>query len=120
MIKEIITQIKYNDQGLVPVIAQQYDTKEVLMLAWMNKEAVEQTLPSHKVCYWSRSRQKLWLKGESSGHIQMLKEFRYDCDKDTILILVDQTGPACHTNRPNCFYYSVKDNKAEIISQPVK
>ncbi|MBT4879168.1 MAG: phosphoribosyl-AMP cyclohydrolase [Alphaproteobacteria bacterium] len=120
MKKDIAAEIKYNDKGLVPVIAQEHKSKEVLMLAWMNKDAIAETLATNKVCYWSRSRKKLWRKGETSGHFQTLKEFRYDCDKDTVLVLVEQIGPACHTNRPNCFYYAVRGEEIEIISEPMK
>lgn len=110
-ITQIISAITFNVDGLVPVISQQYDSKSVLMMAWMNRDAVEETLRTGTLCYWSRSRQKLWRKGEESGHIQMLKEFIVDCDGDTILALVDQTGVACHTGRANCFFNSVKDGK---------
>lgn len=96
--------IKWNEQGLVPVIAQDHASKAVLMLAWMNKEALAITLSSGKVTYWSRSRNKIWQKGETSGHTQKLVEARLDCDGDTLLVLVDQTGPACHTGAPNCFF----------------
>ena len=116
---DFLDNIKYNDAGLVPAIAQQQDTGEVLMLAWMNREAIRETLETNQVTYWSRSRQQLWRKGESSGNTQRLIEFRFDCDQDTVLVLVDQTGPACHTNRPNCFYNAVRDNKVTIISQPI-
>lgn len=111
--------IRYNDAGLVPAIAQQHDTGDVLMLAWMNRESIKETLQTNKVTYWSRSRQKLWRKGETSGNTQKLIEFRFDCDQDTVLMLVDQIGPACHTNRPNCFYNAVRDNKVTIISNPI-
>ncbi len=99
-----IEDLKYNEAGLIPAIAQQHDTGEVLMLAWMNPESIEETLRGGHVCYWSRSRQNFWKKGESSGNIQKLVEMRYDCDSDTILMQVDQTGPACHTGAPNCFF----------------
>lgn len=111
--------IKYNDDGLVPAIAQQYDTKEILMMAWMNPKSIRETLETKQVCYWSRSRQQLWRKGESSGHTQKLVTFRFDCDKDTILLLVDQKGPACHTLRNNCFFYEVENDNAKIISDPL-
>lgn len=111
--------LKYNEAGLVPAIAQQHDTGEVLMLAWMNRESIRETLDTHQVTYWSRSRQALWRKGETSGNIQRLIEFRFDCDQDAVLMLVDQTGPACHTNRPNCFYNAVRDNEVTIITQPI-
>ena len=106
-LKSVLQQLKFNEQGLIPVIAQQQATGEVLMLAWMNLEALERTLSTGQVCYWSRSRQKLWFKGETSGHTQALIELRMDCDGDTLLCIVDQKGPACHTNRANCFYLSV-------------
>lgn len=96
--------VKWDRNGLVPAIAQQHDTGEVLMLAWMNKEALEETLTTGRVCYWSRSRRKLWRKGETSGHVQRLVEARLDCDGDTVLLLVDQTGPACHTGERSCFF----------------
>ena len=97
----------YNAQGLIPAIAQQHDTGEVLMLAWMSAESVAETLATKRVCYWSRSRQALWRKGETSGHTQRLVEMRLDCDGDTVLLLVDQTGPACHTGARSCFFTTV-------------
>jgi len=100
-------EIAYNSQGLVPAIAQQHDTGEVLMLAWMNAESVAETLATGRVCYWSRSRQALWRKGETSGHTQRLVEMRLDCDGDTVLLRVDQTGPACHTGERSCFFTPV-------------
>lgn len=107
--------VAFNADGLVPAIAQQHDTGEVLMMAWMNHEAVEETLRSGQVCYYSRSRGKLWRKGESSGQTQTLVDFRIDCDGDTILLLVDQKGVACHTGRPNCFFLAPRgDELAEI------
>lgn len=112
-------KIKYNEAGLVPAIAQQHDTGEVLMLAWMNRESIRETLETKQVCYWSRSRQQLWRKGETSGNHQRLVEFRFDCDQDTVLMLVDQTGPACHTGRPNCFYHAVRNDEVTIISKPI-
>ena len=104
----IIDEIAFTSDGLVPAIAQQHDSGEVLMMAWMNAESVAETLATGQVCYWSRSRQSLWRKGESSGQVQKLKELRLDCDGDTILMLVDQTGVACHTGRRNCFYRAVR------------
>ena len=99
-----MADIAYNDQGLIPAIAQQHDTGEVLMLAWMNAESLAETLATHRVCYWSRSRQALWRKGETSGHTQRLIEMRLDCDGDAVLLLIDQTGPACHTGERSCFF----------------
>ena len=116
---EVAASLRYNDDGLIPVIAQQHDTGEVLMLAWMNRDAVEETLSTGRVCYWSRSRQALWRKGETSGHTQRLVELRFDCDADTVLLLIDQSGPACHTNRPNCFYRAVRGGEVRTISDPV-
>ena len=99
-----MAEIAYNAQGLVPAIAQQHDTGEVLMLAWMNAESVAETLATGRVCYWSRSRQALWRKGETSGNIQRLVEMRLDCDRDAVLLRVEQTGPACHTGERSCFF----------------
>ena len=113
-----IDDILFNADGLVPAIAQQHDTGEVLMMAWMNRASIEETLETGQVCYWSRSRQTFWRKGESSGHRQRLKELRYDCDGDTILLLVEQDGPACHTNRRSCFYRAVRDGEAVEIMTP--
>lgn len=115
LVSEVISVIKFNEFGLVPAIAQQYDTKEVLMLAWMNTESIIETLKTGNVCYWSRSRKKLWSKGETSGHIQELIEFRIDCDGDTILTLVNQKGVACHTGRKTCFFSSVGKGGKRII-----
>jgi len=118
-LKEIIDQLQFNQQGLIPTIAQQHSTGEVLMLAWMNRAALEKTLANGQMCYWSRSRQAFWHKGESSGNVQRLIEMRIDCDGDTVLCLVDQTGPACHTNRPNCFYFCVDGKQVVINTDPV-
>ena len=95
--------IAYNDQGLVPVVVQEATTHHVLMLAWMDAEAVRRTRESGRATYWSRSRQEYWVKGETSGHVQRVRELRADCDGDTLLLLVDQTGPACHTGATTCF-----------------
>ncbi len=114
-----VDNLKYNEVGLIPVIAQQFDSKEVLMMAWMNKASIKETLETGRVCYWSRSRKAYWRKGESSGQIQMLKELRLDCDNDTLLLLVDQTGPACHTGRRSCFYQLAEGNDIKIDSEPL-
>lgn len=111
---ETLDTLKYNSDGLIPAIAQQFDTHEVLMMAWMNRASLEETLETGRVCYWSRSRKRFWRKGESSGQMQVLKEFRIDCDADTILLLVDQTGPACHTGRRSCFYNKVEGDQVII------
>jgi phosphoribosyl-AMP cyclohydrolase len=100
----VIGAIAFDAEGLVPAIAQQHDTGEVLMLAWMSRAAVEETLATGRVCYWSRSRRALWRKGETSGQVQRLMELRVDCDGDTVLLLVDQTGVACHTGKRRCFF----------------
>ncbi|PJK27526.1 phosphoribosyl-AMP cyclohydrolase [Minwuia thermotolerans] len=113
-----IDEIAFNDDGLVPAIAQQHDTGEVLMMAWMNAASIAETLATGRVCYWSRSRRSFWRKGESSGHVQRLVELRYDCDGDTLLLLVDQTGPACHTDRRSCFYRAVRGGETVEIMAP--
>ncbi len=100
----LLDAIRFDDQGLVTAIAQQHDSGEVLMVAWMNRDAVLETLETGRVCYWSRSRQAMWRKGESSGQAQKLVAMRLDCDGDTLLLQVDQTGVACHTGRRSCFY----------------
>lgn len=102
-------QVRYDTNGLVPAVAQQHDTGEVLMVAWMTRESLDETLRTGRVTYWSRSRGELWRKGDTSGHVQHLVEARLDCDGDTLLLLVDQTGPACHTGRRSCFYRPLKD-----------
>jgi phosphoribosyl-AMP cyclohydrolase len=112
----IINEITFTTDGLVPAIAQQHDTGEVLMVAWMNKDAVAETLKTGRVCYWSRSRKSLWRKGESSGQTQALVEMRLDCDGDTLLLLVDQSGVACHTGRRNCFFRAVRDGELVTIA----
>ena len=102
------TTLVYNDQGLIPAIAQDVESGEVLMMAWMNARAVARTLASGRVTYWSRSRSEFWVKGETSGHTQELVDFRLDCDRDCLLLQVRQIGPACHTNRRSCFYTGVR------------
>jgi phosphoribosyl-AMP cyclohydrolase len=110
--------LTYDAAGLIPCIAQDHATGEVLMLAWMNAEAVARTLESGQVTYWSRSRGAFWVKGETSGHHQRLVELRLDCDRDCLLALVDQTGPACHTNRRSCFYTALREGQEVILTQP--
>ena len=123
-IDQALDAINFTDEGLEPAIAQQHDTGEVLMMAWMNRESITETMTTGQVCYWSRSRSKLWRKGETSGQTQALKEFRWDCDNDTLLLQVDQTGVACHTGRRNCFFNAVRDGKiieiAEVEVDPDK
>lgn len=111
-------QLKLNDQGLIPAIAQDWKTGEVLMLAWMNREAVELSVREGRAVYWSRSRQALWRKGEESGHIQHLKEIRLDCDADTLLLKVEQVGGiACHTGRRSCFYQRLEENSWQVTDE---
>ncbi|MBQ0754618.1 MAG: phosphoribosyl-AMP cyclohydrolase [Gammaproteobacteria bacterium] len=102
---DALDNVRFNEQGLIPVIAQQHDSNEVLMMAWMNRPALEETLETGQVCYYSRSRGALWRKGESSGQVQALVELRIDCDGDTLLLKVNQKGAACHTGRRDCFFW---------------
>jgi phosphoribosyl-AMP cyclohydrolase len=118
-ISAVLDALCFDANGLVPAIAQQHDTGEVLMMAWMNREAVAETLTTNRVCYWSRSRNRLWRKGETSQQVQHLKEFRLDCDGDTILLLVEQEGVACHTGRRACFYRAVRDGALVEIAAPL-
>lgn len=118
-IAAMLETIAFDDAGLVPAVAQQHDSGEVLMLAWMNREAVAESLTSGRVCYWSRSRQRLWRKGETSGQTQALVEMRLDCDGDTLLLLVEQQGVACHTGRRSCFFNAVREGKIEVIAEVV-
>lgn len=113
---EFIGNLKFNDDGLIPAIAQQHDTGEVLMMAWMNDQSIQESLDTGRVCYWSRSRQTYWRKGESSGHQQMLIAMRADCDGDALLLLVDQKGPACHTNRRSCFFFEADHDQVTVLS----
>ncbi|CUH48400.1 phosphoribosyl-AMP cyclohydrolase [Ruegeria atlantica] len=114
-----LSSLKFNDAGLIPAIAQDEASGEVLMMAWMNAEAVEKTLETRRVTYWSRSRQSFWIKGETSGHVQELIDFRVDCDRDCLLVLVRQTGAACHTNRRTCFYTAVRDGEEVELMRPM-
>ena len=111
-------EIKFGPDGLVPVIAQQHDTGEVLMMAWMNRDAVRASLTEGRACYWSRSRAKLWRKGETSGQVQLLRELRLDCDGDAVLLLVDQRGAACHTGRRSCFFRAWRNASWAVITEP--
>ena len=114
-----LAALPWNADGLLPAIAQQHDSGEVLMLAWMNRDALDETLHSGRACYWSRSRQSLWRKGESSGQVQVVKGVRFDCDGDTILLSVDQAGPACHTGRRDCFFHRVDGDRLVIDKAPL-
>ena len=110
--------LSYDENGLIPAIAQDHATGAVLMMAWMTRDAVARTLDTGRVTYWSRSRRAFWMKGESSGHTQRLVEMRVDCDRDCLLLRVEQTGPACHTNRRSCFYTAVRDGAEVTIMAP--
>lgn len=110
--------LKYDDKGLIPAIAQAEDGT-VLMVAWMNAAAVAKTLETRRVTYWSRSRQSFWVKGETSGHMQELLDFRLDCDRDCLLLVVRQEGPACHTKRLSCFYTAVRDGDEVELMKPL-
>lgn len=111
--------LTYTEAGLIPAIAQDSDTGEVLMMAWMNRDSIRKTFESGHVTYWSRSRQAFWAKGATSGHVQTLVSMRVDCDRDCLLLQVCQTGPACHTGRRSCFYTEVGSNGEHEIQQPL-
>lgn len=111
--------LTYDARGLIPAIAQCAASGEILMMAWMNAEALAETLETGRVTYWSRSRQAFWRKGETSGHVQRLIEMRVDCDRDCLLMQVEQTGPACHTNRRSCFYTRIEDGTEVITADPI-
>ncbi|RJG47421.1 phosphoribosyl-AMP cyclohydrolase [Motilimonas pumila] len=112
---EVIAHLAFNEQGLIPVISQDASSGEVLMFAWMNQAALLQTLATQRMTYWSRSRQQLWVKGESSGHCQQLIDMSFDCDGDVVLCRIQQQGPACHTGRPSCFYLDVEHDAQQVI-----
>lgn len=114
----LLDAVRYDAHGLVACIAQQHDTGEVLMMAWMNRAALAETLATGRVCYWSRSRQALWRKGETSGQVQRLVDIRLDCDGDALLALVDQTGVACHTGRRSCFYRALRGDELATLTAP--
>ena len=116
---EALDAVRFDADGLIPAIAQQHDSGEVLMLAWTNREALEETLRTGQVCYYSRSRGKLWRKGESSGQWQKLVSLRFDCDGDCVLLTVEQTGAACHTGRRDCFYWKVEGDRLVLDKAPV-
>lgn len=101
---DFMEKLRFNESGLIPAIAQQYDTNEVLMMAWMTKQTVIETIETGRACYWSRSRNAHWRKGDTSGHIQQVHSIHLDCDGDTILLKIDQTGTACHTGARSCFF----------------
>ena len=113
-----LAEIKFGADGLVPAIAQQHDTGEILMMAWMNRDAVRASLTEGRACYWSRSRARLWRKGETSGQVQLVRELRLDCDGDAVLMLVDQRGVACHTGRRSCFFRAWRNGVWAVIAEP--
>ncbi len=117
-IDAVLQQLAFNADGLIPAVAQQHDSGEVLMMAWMNAAAVAETLATGRVCYFSRSRQTLWRKGETSGQVQTLIDLRWDCDGDTLLLLVDQTGVACHTGRRSCFFNALREDRPATNAEP--
>lgn len=116
---QLLDQLAFNEAGLIPAIAQQHDTGEVLMMAWMNRQALEETLSSGNVCYYSRSRGGLWRKGETSGNQQRLVALRIDCDGDSLLLQVDQTGAACHTGRRDCFFWRISGEQVVLDKAPI-
>lgn len=116
---DIVAGLRFDGAGLIAGIAQQHDTGEVLMLAWLSRESIEETLSTGQVCYFSRSRNALWRKGETSGQTQRLIEMRLDCDGDAVLLLVDQTGVACHTGRRSCFYQAVRNDQLVETAAPL-
>ena len=118
-IEAVLNAVTFDAAGLVPAIAQSTEGGEVLMLAWMDRAAVRETLETGRVTYWSRSRRALWRKGETSGHVQRLVSFRIDCDGDTLLLGVEQTGPACHTNRRSCFFRLATEDGLVVTSEPM-
>jgi phosphoribosyl-AMP cyclohydrolase len=117
---EVLGALAYDAEGLIPVIAQRHDTAEVIMFAWMNRAALEETLATGRVCYYSRSKQRLWRKGEESGNVQHLVNLRIDCDGDVLLLSVQQTGPACHTGSRSCFYLQVDGDRVVVTAAPVR
>jgi phosphoribosyl-AMP cyclohydrolase len=119
-LSDVLSQIPWSPQGLVAAIALQHDSGEVLMLAWMNEAALIETLQTQRACYWSRSRNGLWRKGETSGNVQHVKEVRLDCDGDALLLLVDQVGSACHTGRSSCFYNVIDGDEVVVAGDPRK
>ncbi len=119
-LNDALSGLKFNENGLIPAIAQQHDSGEVLMMAWMNRQAIEETLSTKQVCYWSRSRNNYWRKGESSGNQQKLVSMSADCDGDTLLVKVEQLGAACHTGRRDCFYNEINKDGLIINSNPIQ
>ena len=113
---DVLDQLRFNEQGLIPAIAQDYDSGDVLMMAWMDQTAIQRSLSEGYAVYFSRSRQEYWRKGDTSGHLQQLIGMAFDCDGDTVLLRVRQTGAACHTDRRTCFYLNVRDQYVVVDS----
>jgi phosphoribosyl-AMP cyclohydrolase len=113
-----IDQLKFNTDGLIPAIIQEAATGRVLMMAWMNRASLEKTIATGRTHFWSRSRQKFWMKGETSGHVQAVRQIAFDCDGDTLLIQVDQTGPACHEGYKSCFFRTAEADGAFRVTEP--
>ena len=118
MAKFDVTSLKLDDRGLIPTIVQDFSTGEVLMMAWMNEDAISQTLETGTATFWSRSRQCIWVKGLTSGNTQKIRKIRIDCDRDCLLLLVTPNGPACHTNRRHCFYTEIQNGHESILIKP--
>ena len=117
---DLLEKVSFNDEGMLPVIVQDINRGEVLMMAWMNREALEKTLDTGKTHFWSRSRKRIWLKGEVSGHFQLVKEIRVDCDEDVLLIKVEQVKAACHTGYRSCFFRKVNEKgELELVAKKV-
>ncbi len=117
-LNDVLDALQFNDDGLIPAIAQRRDTGEVVMVGYMNRATLEETLNTGRVCYYSRSRKRVWRKGEESGNVQRLRELRIDCDGDALLLIVDQTGPACHTGQRRCFYLKVDGDRVSVTDTP--
>jgi len=113
-LRDVLDALQFSDDGLIPAIAQQHDTGEIVMVGYMNRATLEETLTTGRVCYYSRSRSRVWRKGEESGNIQMLRDLRIDCDGDALLLAVDQRGPACHTGQRSCFYLKVDGDRVIV------
>ena len=119
-LRDVLDALRFADDGLIPAIAQQHDTGEIVMVGYMNRATLEETLTTGRVCYYSRSRNRVWRKGEESGNIQMLRDLRIDCDGDALLLAVDQRGPACHTGRRSCFYLKVDGDRVMVTDAPLQ
>jgi phosphoribosyl-AMP cyclohydrolase len=117
-LRDVLDALQFTDDGLIPAIAQRHDTGEIAMVGYMNRATLEETLNTGRVCYYSRSRKRVWRKGEESGNIQLLRELRIDCDGDALLLTVEQTGPACHTGQRSCFYLKVDGDRVTVTSTP--